>query len=69
MKISEVFCQTERYQLISVKILDIIEYCEKENNDISAFIYSCDFQKCFDKVSFTALIGALKYFQFGDRIV
>ena len=39
-----------------------------EQNDISSFILSLDFQKCFDKIEFCALYGALEYFQFGDYV-
>ena len=48
-------------------MLDIIINAEGEQRD--ALIYSCDFSKCFDKVSFDALFKSLEYFQFGNTII
>ncbi len=47
------------------KILDLIEYTEEE--DIPALLISIDFEKCFDRVEWQAVIGALKYFNFGEK--
>ena len=55
---------------ISVNIrknFDLIYYTEQK--DISAFIMSLDFQKAFDKISFEAITGAMKFFEFGDYLI
>ncbi len=49
------------------KILDIVEYTEQE--DIPALLISVDFEKCFDRVEWSAVQGALKYFNFGDNFI
>ena len=48
------------------KLLDLIEFLENENEE--GLVLSCDYQKCFDKVSFSALFGSLKYFGFSELI-
>ena len=30
---------------------------------------SVDFEKCFDRIEFSAISGALKHFGFGERII
>ena len=47
------------------KLLDIIEYTRRAN--IPAVILSVDMEKCFDMISYSAIFGALKYFNFGVR--
>ena len=47
------------------KTLDIIRYTELE--DIPALIISIDYEKCFDRLEHSAILGALKYFNFGDN--
>ena len=49
------------------KILDLITYTEQKN--IEAFILSLDYQKCFDLISFDAILGSLKFFNFSDHII
>ena len=49
------------------KLLDIMRYADEEK--IEAFILSLDFKKCFDRISFSAIIGALNFFGFADYIV
>ena len=47
-------------------VLELMNFTEK--HDLSSFILSLDFQKCFDKIEFCALIGALKHFGFPEYI-
>ena len=42
------------------RVFDLMDYTKMEN--IDAFILSLDFAKCFDKISFSALKGSLRYF-------
>ncbi len=49
------------------KTLDLIEYTEQE--DIPALLISIDFEKCFDRVEWQAVKGALKYFNFGEKFI
>ena len=48
------------------KILDLIFHAEQEKLD--AFILSLDYKKCFDMISFDAIIGSLDFFEFPDFI-
>ena len=48
------------------KLLDIIFYAIE--NELEILIVSLDFAKCFDRVSFDILHGALKYFKFGEVV-
>ena len=48
-------------------IFELMQFAEKHN--LEAFILQLDFQKCFDKIDFSALIGALSYFDFPDYII
>ena len=47
------------------KTMDIIQYCEKHQK--SGYIINLDYEKAFDKLEFSAIIGALKYFGIGDH--
>ncbi len=49
------------------KTLDLIEYTEQE--DIPALLISIDFEKCFDRVEWQAVTGALRYFNFGEKFI
>ena len=44
------------------KTIEIIEYTKKHN--IPAAIMSIDFEKCFDRIEHSAIIGALAYWSF-----
>ena len=46
------------------KVLDVMQHCDNEN--IDAYLINLDFSKCFDKISFGCIQGALKYFDFPD---
>ena len=50
-----------------IKILNMMDYCE--NNKKSAVLISFDFEKAFDKVSWKAIFGALKAFNFGEYFI
>ena len=49
------------------KLLDIIENLTQ--NQKEGLVLSCDFEKCFDKVAYTALLGSLKYFDFATTLI
>ena len=49
------------------RTMDSITYCEK--NGIQAYLISLDYEKCFDKISYSAIRGSLKYFGIGDKFV
>ena len=40
-----------------------------DEKEMEAFIMSVDFQKCFDKIEFTAITGALRYFGFPQNMI
>ena len=49
------------------RILDIIQFAEEE--DLPGLIISLDFEKCFDRIEVSSLIGALAYFNFGESFI
>ena len=49
------------------KTLDMIEYLE--NRHKGGYILSLDYIKCFDKIEINAILGALKYFKYGDNFI
>ena len=49
------------------KILDIMHHTDREN--IPAIVLSIDYQKVFDKIEMTAIMGGLNYFQFAPFII
>ena len=48
------------------KLLDLQKYCE--NKDKTAVILDLDIEKAFDKLSFSAIFGAMSYFGVSDYI-
>ena len=48
------------------KTMDIVEYCDRY--DQPGYVINLDFQKCFDQISYSAIIGSLKYFGFGPYL-
>ena len=48
-------------------IFELMQHAEKEN--IEAIILQLDFQKCFDKIDFSAIFGSLQYFGIPDYLV
>ena len=61
------FMANRRISINIRRILDIMIYAEE--NEISAMILSLDFEKCFDKIDFEAIFGALKFFNFSNYII
>ena len=49
------------------KSLDVIEYTR--DNKVPAVIMSIDMDKCFDRISHCAALGALRYFNFGEPFI
>ena len=45
--------------------LDIMQYTEEQN--IAAVLIAVDFEKCFDRIEWKAIDGALNYFNFWER--
>ena len=48
------------------RMMDIIQHMDKHR--ISGLMISVDFERCFDSIEFLAIEGALKSYDFGDRI-
>ena len=48
------------------KTIEVIEYAEKNNAGV---IMSIDFEKCFDMIKNNAIIGSLRYFNFGENYI
>ena len=48
-------------------IFELITYSDKK--DMETLLLSLDFMKCFDRIEFEALFGALKFFDFPEKIV
>ena len=48
-------------------ILDLVKITNEEDQE--ALLLQIDFEKCFDKISFEAIFGALDYFGFGDKFI
>ena len=49
------------------KIFDVITYAQ--NEEIAALILSLDFEKCFDKIEFEAIYGAMSYFGIAPYVI
>ena len=56
------FMKNRRISVNIRKILDLMQYTEQKN--LESYVMSLDFAKCFDKIEFTAILGAMKYFGF-----
>ena len=61
------FMKNRRISTNIRRLFDLIKYADEKQ--LEAVILSLDFQKCFDRVSFSALTGALNYFQFGKELI
>lgn len=46
-------------------ILDITKFAQKQK--LNAIILSIDYEKCYDRISFKAILDSLKYFNFGPE--
>ena len=49
------------------KAINIINFADEQN--LEAITTSLDFEKTFDRVEHTAIVGALKYFNFGEKLI
>ena len=49
------------------KVLDLIQYTDKEQK--AAFLMSCDFLKCFDRVEFTCVESSMRYFNLPEYMI
>ena len=61
------FIRSRRISVNLRKSLDIIEFSRWEQ--VPAMILSVDMEKCFDKISHCAALGALRYFNFGENFI
>ena len=48
-------------------IFELIKHTDKKNVD--AIVLSLDFMKCFDRIEFCALLGAMEYFKFSPILI
>ena len=59
---------SDRRMAVNVRrVLDIMNFCDKENKQ--AFILNIDFLKAFDKCEVSSVIASLEYFNFPDTII
>ena len=49
------------------RTFEVIKYTKKHK--IAAVIMAIDFEKCFDSLSYSAILGALRYFNFGEKFI
>ena len=49
------------------KSLDVMEFCRSQKKP--AVIMSIDMSKCFDRVSYQSIYGALRFFNFGESFI
>ena len=49
------------------KTIDVLEYCDQYNSP--GYVINLDFEKCFDKISYSAILGSLEFFGFGCFII
>ncbi len=49
------------------KILDVIDFTEMEN--IPAILISIDFEKCFDRIEWSAVYKTMELFNFGEKYI
>ena len=45
------------------RVLEVLKHVDEE--DLAGVIVSIDFEKCFDRIETTSILGALEYFNFG----
>ena len=57
-----------RHMAVNIpKLFDLIAFAER--NDLEAIILSLDFQKCFDLIEKSAIIGSLNFFNYPNYII
>ena len=61
------FMKNRRLASVVRRILDLMVYT-KENN-IEGLILALDFEKCFDKIEHSAIIGSMRYFNFAEYLI
>ena len=61
------FMANRRISINIRRIFDIIAYSEEKV--IEALILLLDFEKCFDKIDFSAILGSLKAFGFAEYLI
>ena len=49
------------------RTIELVDVCHRKK--LESLIMSIDFEKCFDSIKFTALEGALKFFNYGERFI
>ena len=61
------FMKSRRIAVNIRKSIDVIEFTKKEG--IPSMIMSIDMKKCFDLIDYSAVFGALEYFNFGESFI
>ena len=61
------FMKNRRISCNIRRIFEIIKFADE--TEIEALILSIDFMKCFDMIEISALIGAMKYYDFHETII
>ena len=61
------FMENRRISANIRMIIDTMNHANEE--DLDSLLVLIDFEKCFDKIEFQAIFGALEYFGFGDNFV
>ena len=49
------------------KVLDLMTFADEQK--LESLLMLIDFEKCFDKIEFQAIFGALDFFSFGDKFI
>ena len=61
------FMKGRNIQECLMRTIEVIRYTKQKK--IPAMIIQLDFEKCFDKIQHPSIIGAFKYFNFGDTFI
>ena len=59
------FMETRQISSTLRTSIDITRY----NKGICGYVMFLDFEKCFDRISYTAILGSLKYFGIGNKFI
>ena len=54
---------------ISLTIRASIDVAKLRKQNTTGYLLSLDFEKCFDKIEYTAITGVLRYFGFGENYI
>ena len=54
---------------ISTTIRTSIDIANLKHKKVQGYLLSLDFEKCFDKIDYSAITGSLRFFGFGDQFI